>query len=148
MLGLYLYTLIIGHKLCNMLNIQNKLTLQKKLKHVVTNTVFWEKTQQQQNKNSNIITLAGAGNWTRDLSHLTRVSAPPGQPKVLVVIELFNGFDAMGRNVNKQRRICITHFLQIHFFCNIITFMDNYIWQFLIFTGVGFTSYIWLKCKM
>jgi len=41
---------------------QNKLTLQKKLQHFVTNTVFWEKTQQQQNKNSNIITLAGAGN--------------------------------------------------------------------------------------
>ena len=34
MLGLYLYTLIISHKSCNMLTIQNKLTLQSQ--HSVT----------------------------------------------------------------------------------------------------------------
>ena len=36
-LGLYLYTLIMGHKSCNMLSILNELTLQKKLQNVVTN---------------------------------------------------------------------------------------------------------------
>jgi len=38
--GLYLYTLIIGHKSVNMLSILNKLTLKKELKHFVTNNVF------------------------------------------------------------------------------------------------------------
>ena len=40
MLGLYLYTLIIGHKSCNMLSILNKLTLKKELQTFVTNNVF------------------------------------------------------------------------------------------------------------
>ena len=50
MLGLYLYTLIIGHKSSNMLSILNKWTLQKKLQTFMTNNV---KTQQHQNKTSN-----------------------------------------------------------------------------------------------
>jgi len=40
MLGLYLYTLRIGHKSGNMLSIQNKLTLQKELQYFVNNNVF------------------------------------------------------------------------------------------------------------
>jgi len=40
MLGLYLYTLIIGHKFRNMLSILNKLTLNKELKNVVEKNVF------------------------------------------------------------------------------------------------------------
>jgi len=43
MLGLYLYTLIIGHESCNMLNILNKLTLQKELQIFVTKNVFLDK---------------------------------------------------------------------------------------------------------
>jgi len=43
MLGLYHYTIIIGHKSCNMLSILNKLTLQKKLENFVTNNVFFDK---------------------------------------------------------------------------------------------------------
>jgi len=62
MLGMYFYTLIIGHKSCNMLSIKDKLTLQRELQNVVTNNVFLDKTQQQQNKKSNIKTLAGARN--------------------------------------------------------------------------------------
>jgi len=53
MLGLYLYTLIIGHKSCKMLSILNKLTLQKDLRNVVTKKcVFGQKvkTQQEQDK--------------------------------------------------------------------------------------------------
>ena len=46
-----------------MLIILNKLTFQKKLKTNLTNYVFWDKqikTQQQQNKKSNIKIFAGA----------------------------------------------------------------------------------------
>ena len=43
MLGLYLYTLIISHKSCNMLSILNKLTVQKKLQNFVTHNVFLDK---------------------------------------------------------------------------------------------------------
>jgi len=64
MLGLYLYTLIIGHKSCNLLSIVNKLTLQKEVLNIVTNNVFLDKNvkTQQQNKKSNTKILAGAGN--------------------------------------------------------------------------------------
>ena len=75
MLVLYRYTLIIDYKTCNMLSIQNQLTLQKKLQNFMTNNVFWTKkvkTQQKQKK-SNIKTLAGVGNWTWDLSHTKRM---------------------------------------------------------------------------
>jgi len=64
MLGLYLFTLTISHKSCNMLSILNNLTLQKELQIFVTNNVFLDKkqkTQQQENKKPNIKTLTGAG---------------------------------------------------------------------------------------
>ena len=67
MLGLYLYTLIIGHKYCNMLStvhcILNKLTLQKKLQNFVKKLCVLDKkikTQKQQKIEHK--TLAGAGN--------------------------------------------------------------------------------------
>jgi len=43
MLGLYLYTLRIGHKSGNMLSLINKLKLQKELQTFVTNNVFLTK---------------------------------------------------------------------------------------------------------
>ena len=43
MLGLYFYTLLIGHKSCNVLSILNKLALNKKLQYFETNNVFLEK---------------------------------------------------------------------------------------------------------
>jgi len=43
MLGLYLYTLIINHKFCQLLSILNKLNLQKDLQNIVTNNVFMDK---------------------------------------------------------------------------------------------------------
>ena len=64
MLGLYLYTLIIGHKSCNMLCILNK-TLQKKLQTFVTNNVgvLTKKEQHNNNKTKNQTKIhAGAGN--------------------------------------------------------------------------------------
>jgi len=60
MLGLYLHTLKIGQKYCNMLSILDKLTLQKKLQNLVTNNVFWTKsinTTTTKQKKSNIKTL-------------------------------------------------------------------------------------------
>ena len=63
MLGLYLYTLIICHKSCNMKGILNKITLQKKLQHFVTNYVFWdEKKHNKKTKYANKKTHARAGN--------------------------------------------------------------------------------------
>ena len=68
-------------------------------------------------------------------------SAPPSQLRVSIVVKLFNRFDAIGRNLNKQSRICGTHFFnEFIFFCNIFTCKDNCIWQFLKLTGVGFTA--------
>ena len=52
------------------------LTLQKELQTFVTNNVILDKpvkTQQQQNKKSNMKTLAGAGDWTRVLLHPKRM---------------------------------------------------------------------------
>jgi len=34
---------------------------------------------------------------------------PPSQLRVTIEVKLFNCFDAMGRNVNKQSRICGPH---------------------------------------
>jgi len=88
---------------------------------------------------------------TWDLLHQSGcvTSAPRSQIRVTIVIKLFNCFDAMGRNVNKQSRIGGPHiFNKFIFFCRIISCMDNHIWQFFIFAEVCFTAYIWLKCKM
>jgi len=101
MLDLHLYTLIIGYKSCNMLSILNKLILQKELQNFVTNNVFGPKVKtQQQNKNSNIKTLAGAGNLT---------TATPSQRSVSIVVKLYKCYGAMGRNINKQSWICGPH---------------------------------------
>jgi len=68
-------------------------------------------------------------------------TAPPSHLSASTVVKLFNCLDAMGLNVKKQSRICGPHiFNEFICFCNICTCMINYIWQFLIFTGVGFTA--------
>jgi len=43
MLSLYLYTIIIGHKSCNVYSILNKLTFQKELQYYMRNNVFFTK---------------------------------------------------------------------------------------------------------
>ena len=64
MLGLYLYTLIIGQKSCNMLSILNKLTLQKELQNCVTNNFGTKSknTTTTKQKQKHIKKPAGAGN--------------------------------------------------------------------------------------
>jgi len=60
------------------------------------------KTQQQQNNKSNKKSLAGSGNWTRELSQRGCVtSAPPSQLRITIVVKLFN--------VNNQSRKCGPH---------------------------------------
>jgi len=109
------------------------------------------KTQQQQNKKSNIKTLAGSGDWTRDLLHPKRMryQSTTELTDSINCSQAIYLLDAMGRNVNKQSQICAPDiFNKCIFFCNSFTCKNNYIWQFLIFTGVGFASYILLKCKI
>ena len=74
------------------------------------------KTQQQQNKKSNIKTLTEAGNWTRDTQSGCVTIAPPSQLRVSIAVKLFNCLNAMGRNVNKQSRICGPHIFNELFF--------------------------------
>ena len=49
-LGLYLYTLIIGHKLCSMLDTLNE-SLQKELRHFMYIMHFGTQSKSQQNNN-------------------------------------------------------------------------------------------------
>ena len=65
MLVLYLYTLIIGYKSCNMLSILSKLTLLNNEIVIFVEKMFLDKTvkaRQKQNKRLNRQTLAGTGN--------------------------------------------------------------------------------------
>jgi len=77
MLGLYLYTLIIGHKSCNMLSILNKLTLQKKLQKKLTNNVVLDKksknTTTTKQKYQTLKPLPEQGIEPRDLSRPKRM---------------------------------------------------------------------------
>jgi len=146
MLGLNLYTLIISHKSSNMLRILNKLTLYKELQTFVTNNVVLDKkvkTQQQQNKKSNIKPLPEPGiePGTTCTQSGCVTTAPPSQLRVSIVVKLTNCFDAMDRNVNKQSQICGPDIFN-KFIFSVISFacMDNYIWQFLIYTGVDFAT--------
>ena len=129
MIGLYLNTLIIVHTSSSVIHIMNKLTLQKKLQNIVTNNVFLDTTvkPQQQNKKSKIkpfpepeIELGATRNQSGCVT-----SAPPVQLRVKIVVNLFNCFDAMGRNVNKHSRIRWPHiFKKFICFCNIFTCID------------------------
>ena len=65
MLGVYLNTLIIGHKCCNVLSKLNELTLQKALQRFMTNNVFWTKKTKKELQNkiqTHIKGRASAGN--------------------------------------------------------------------------------------
>jgi len=126
------YTLLIGHKSCNMS------LFQKESQYFVTNNeVFDKKYKHNNNKTKNQIkkSLAEAGiePGTSGTQGGCVTTAPPNKLGELIVVKQFNCFDAMGRHVNKQSQIC-----NICFSCNILTCMNNYIYQFHIFTGVGF----------
>jgi len=100
------------------------------------------KTQQQQNKKWNIKPLLEPGMKPR--------TSPPSRLRVTIVVKLFNLFDAIGRTVNKQRRICGPHIFNKFVFSVIflhawITILGSF--SYILFTGVGFTAQIWLKCK-
>ena len=100
MLGLYLDTLIIGHKSCSLLciHVLYELALQKKLKTAMTNNVvvFWTKGKHKNNtkKKNNINTLARAGNRIRDLSHQVECVTSGRSSKLIksIKVKLFNCF--------------------------------------------------------
>jgi len=75
MLGLYLDTLIYDQNCYNMLSTQNNLSLQRELQNSANIMCFGQtsKTQQLQNRKSNMTILARAGNETRDLSNPSRM---------------------------------------------------------------------------
>jgi len=91
MLGLFVYTLTIGHKSCNMLSIQNKLTLQKEIQTFVTNNMFL-----------NPLPESGIELRTSCTQSECVTTAPPSQLNVSIVVKPFNCIDTMRRNVNKQ----------------------------------------------
>jgi len=140
MLGLYLYTLVIGHKSCSLLSILNKLTLHKELQNFVTNHVFWTKSKNTKTTKSKPLPEPGIEPGTSRNQSGYVTSAPPSQLRISIVVKLFNDFDAMGRNVNKQSRIYGPHFFN-KFICSVI-FLHAWITVFcsFSFTGVCFTA--------
>jgi len=109
MLGLYLYTLIIVHRSCNILSILNTLTLQKELQKSVTNNGFLDKKEKHNKKNKksnkNPCRSRELNPGTSRTQSGCVTTAPPSQLRVQlrvsIVVKLFNCFDAMGQNVNK-----------------------------------------------
>jgi len=72
----------------------------------VTNNVFWTIVfliQQQQNRKSNILSLARAANesGTSRTPVACVTSGQPSQLRVSIVVKVFNCFKAIGRNVKK-----------------------------------------------
>jgi len=109
MLGLYLYTLIIGHKSCNMLGILNKLTLQKNFQNGIKNDVFWTIKKKHNNNKTKI----------KHKNHYRSRELNPGPlaPKayalhlhqgfnchyLTIVVKLFNCFDAIVETQKKTK---------------------------------------------
>jgi len=87
------------------------------LQTFVTNNVFFDKKvkTQQQNKKSNIKTL-GIEPGTSCTQSGCVTTAPPSQLRLSIVVKPFNYFDAMGRNVNKQIKICGPDFFNKYIF--------------------------------
>jgi len=107
---------------CNMLSIRNKLTLQKNYNSLWQKCVFREKGKNTSRTKQKI----------KHKNPCPKPGIEPGnlriqQLKIPIVVKLFNWFNAKGRKVNKQSRMCGHHFQQNHF-------SDYHIWQFFIFT--------------
>ena len=66
MLGLYLDTFIISHRLFSMLGILNEKTVQRKLQNLMTNNGVWTKNVYNHNRHkyTNVKVLDRAGNQT------------------------------------------------------------------------------------
>jgi len=109
MLGLYLYSLIIGHKSCNVLSMLNKLSLQRELQNVVTMDKRKNTTTTKQKIKQKPLPEPGIEPGTSCTQSGCITTAPPSQLRLSIVVKLFNCFDTMGRNINKQSRICGPH---------------------------------------
>ena len=63
----------------------------------------------------------------------------PNQLTILLGVKLFN-INVVHRNINKTK--CAGHMLATHsFVCNLLTYMDSYVWQFVIFNLDSLLSY-------
>jgi len=67
-------------------------------------------------------------------------TAPPRQLRISIVVKLFYCFDAMGRNVNKQRRICGPHIFNKLTFS--VTFLHAWISIFGSFSYMYLGEYV------
>jgi len=98
-----------------LLSILNKLTLQKKVQNFGTNNVFLDQkskkktTAQLKIKHKKPLLEPGIDPRTSCAQSRCVTPAPPSQLRVTIVVKLFNCFNTMGRNANKQNRICGPH---------------------------------------
>jgi len=144
---MYLDTLIIGHKLCNMLRILNELTLQKELQNFVTNLCFGDfffyKIKHKnhcQSQESNPAPFAPQ-TYALPLYHWIN-------RKYRVLSSYLTVSMHWVKTLINKNKFAGHTFSTNYFFSNILTCMYNYIWQTLIFTRVGFTASSLLKCKI
>ena len=80
------------------------------------------------------------------LSFCTAVtSRPQRQLNASNAVKQINCFKIIHLNINKQNLRAATRFHKRKHFCNIITFMDNFVCHYFIFSIVGYTvSTVWL----
>jgi len=111
----YRDTVIIGHKLCGVIDTLKNNIVKGFAKLQLTHKKFFfdktMKTQHQQNKGVNIKILVRGGSRTRDLSHRSLMSnlLTTESNEHIDVVKLFIRFKVMGRNTNKQNQICWSH---------------------------------------
>jgi len=92
-----------------MFSILNHLTLQKELQNIVTNYVFSTKSKHTTTTKHQIKykylskPIIETGTSPTPVGCVT--SGPPSQLKVSIVVNPFNCFNAMDRNVNKQANL-------------------------------------------
>ena len=116
MLGMYLYTLIIGHKSCNKytkkINIAKEFTKFCEKQYVVFGQKVKHKQIIKKNKkktNKQPLPEPSIKPRTSCTQSGCITTATPSLLRVSFVVKLFNWLYAMGRNVNKQSRICDQH---------------------------------------
>ena len=111
MLGLYLYTLLIGHKSCNILSILNKWKLSKELQTFVTNNVFLTKSKNTTTTKQKI--------KHKNPSHSQKLNAGPLAHKAAV----------FPLNLQVDCSQCVGHTVSLNFSVIFFTSMNNCIWQ-------------------
>ena len=99
--------------------------MQKELQNVVKNNLFLYKSKKTTTTKQIIKHKipCRSRELNPSISHKSGcvTTAPPSPLRVMIVVKLFNCFHAMGRNFNKQNRICGPYiFYEFIFFCYIV----------------------------